>query len=179
MSCRRQDDLFKYSLALLVTLTEESPLPPGRLDFPPAARRRSPGYAVGLAALLAALLAACAGPREQSYPSGYVYLDREQVVGRMAAMYLHLGRIEDLLGDDAVVSSEQQAEIVVLLNRIVAITDELGASNVQTSHRLIDMYIDAFRLDLELALRNASADPPNYFALGRVAGSCAACHQHL
>lgn len=165
----------------MVIDTEESRLLAGRLEIGSAGRRRSPGRAVGIGtvAILGTLLVACAEPREQSYPSEYVYLEREQVVGKMAAMYRHLSGIEDLLGDNAVVSSEQQAEIIVLLNRIVDITDELGASNVKTSHRLIDMYIDAFRLDLELALRNASADPPNYFALGRVAGSCTACHQHL
>ncbi len=135
-------------------------------------------FGICIAATLGVLVAACAQPRDESYPSGFVRLGQDEVVGRMEAMYRNLQRIEAILGDSAVVSSDQQGEIVVLLNRIVTIADELGTVDIRTGHLLIDAYIDAFRLDLDLALRNASADPPNYFALGRVAGSCAACHQH-
>ncbi len=127
--------------------------------------------------ILGALLAACAQVRKLTYPPGFVYLERKQVVSRMAEMSLSLRRIEDILGDNLTTSSEQQAEIIVLLNRIDDITDELGAGNVETNHLLIDEYIDAFKVDLQMALRNASADPPNYFALGRLAGSCTACHR--
>ncbi len=127
--------------------------------------------------ILGALLAACAQVRKLTYPPGFVYLERKQVVSRMAEMSLSLRRIEDILGDNLTTSSEQQAEIIVLLNRIDDITDELGAGNVETNHLLIDAYIDAFKVDLQMALRNASADPPNYFALGRLAGSCTACHR--
>ena len=127
--------------------------------------------------LLGALLAACAQVRKVTYPPGFVYLERKQVVSRMALMSLSLRRIEEILGDDLATSSEQQAEVIVLLNRIDDITDELGAGKVETNHLLVDEYIDAFKVDLQMAIRNASADPPNYFALGRLAGSCTACHR--
>lgn len=147
----------------------------------PRRRRQTPrlgAVGAGIALFFSALVVACTAPRAPTYPPAPVRIDSGQVAGRMASMSRYLRQIEDLLGDNAVVSSEQQTEIVALLNRIVDVTDELGAGGADTGHFLIDTYIDAFRLDLDLALRNASADPPNYFALGRVAGSCAACHQH-
>jgi hypothetical protein len=49
---------------------------------------------------------------------------------------------------------------------------------VQTSHLLIDEHIDDFKSDVRLALREASSDPPNYYALGRLSGSCTGCHQY-
>ncbi len=138
-------------------------------------RRAITGICIVL--ILGALLAACAEVRKVTYPPGFVYLERKQVVSRMAEMSLSLRRIDEILRDNLATSSEQQAEIIVLLNRIDDITDELGAGNVETNHLLIDAYVDAFKVDLQMALRNASADPPNYFALGRLAGSCTACHR--
>lgn len=127
--------------------------------------------------ILGTLLAACAQLRKVTYPPDFVYLERKQVVSRMASMSLYLRRIDEILGDNTTTSSEQQAEIIVMLNRIDDIIDELGAGNIETNHLLVDEYIDAFKVDLNMAIRNASADPPNYFALGRLAGSCTACHR--
>ncbi len=152
---------------------------PDRIVAPPSGRRISGGVAnrILIALILGTLLAACAQLRKVTYPPDFVYLERKQVVSRMASMSLYLRRIDEILADDTTISSAQQAEIIVMLNRIDDITDELGAGNVETNHLLVDEYIDAFKVDLNMAIRNASADPPNYFALGRLAGSCTACHR--
>lgn len=152
---------------------------PDRIAAPPPGRRIFGGLAgrILIALILGTLLAACAQLRKVTYPPDFVYLERKQVVSRMASMSLYLRRIDEILGDDTAISSAQQSEIIVMLNRIDDITDELGAGNVETSHLLVDEYIDAFKVDLNMAIRNASADPPNYFALGRLAGSCTACHR--
>ena len=128
--------------------------------------------------LVCTLVIGCAEIRQVTYPSDFVYLDRKQVRSQMASMSLHMREIDKILADNLAVNSEQQAQIIKLLNRIDASAERLGAGNVQTSHLLIDEHIDDFRADLRLALRDASSDPPNYYALGRLAGSCTACHQY-
>ena len=128
--------------------------------------------------LACTLVIGCAEIRQATYPSDFVYLDRKQVRSQMASMSLHMREIDKILADNLAVNSEQQAQIIKLLNRIDASAERLGAGNVQTSHLLIDEHIDDFRADLRLALRDASSDPPNYYALGRLAGSCTACHQY-
>lgn len=124
------------------------------------------------------LLAGCAEVRKVTYPADFVYLGPKQVRGQMALMSLYMREIDEILADNLVVNSEQQEQIIKLLNKIDASTDLLGAGSVTTSHLLIDEHIDEFKADVQLALRDASSDPPNYYALGRLAGSCTACHQN-
>jgi hypothetical protein len=128
--------------------------------------------------LTAALLAGCEQVRQVTYPPDFVYLDEKQVRGQMALMNLYMREIDEILVDNYTINSEQQAHIIRLLNQILASVDRLGAGNVQTSHLLIDEHIDDFRTDVQVALNDASADPPNYYALGLVYGSCTACHQY-
>ena len=136
-------------------------------------------YQVILWALLAGiLLAGCAEIRKVTYPADFVYLDRKQVRSQMALMSLYMRAIDEILADSLTVNSEQQGQIIKLLNKIEATTDLLGAGSVSTSHLLIDEHIDEFRADVRVALRDASSDPPSYYALGRLAGSCTACHQY-
>ena len=130
-----------------------------------------------LALLTAVVLAGCAEIRKATYPPDFVYLDRKQVRGQMALMSLYMREIDEIVADNLTINSEQQANIVKLLNRIDASATRLGAGNVTTSHLLIDEHIDDFRADLRLALRDASSDPPNYYTVGRLSGSCTACHQ--
>jgi hypothetical protein len=124
------------------------------------------------------LLAGCAQVRQVTYPPDFVYLDKKQVRGQMALMSLYMREIDDILVDNYTVNSEQQAQIIRLLNQILVSVDRLGAGNVQTSHLLIDDHIDDFRTDVKVALNDASSDPPNYYALGLLYGSCNACHQY-
>ncbi len=130
-----------------------------------------------LALLCGGLLAACAQIRKATYPSDFVYLEQKQVRSQMALLSLYLRQIDQILLDGSTVSSEQQQRILAILSKIETSATTLGAGNVRTNHLVIDDHIDQFRTDVYTAIHNASADPPNYFALGRLSGSCVSCHK--
>ena len=128
--------------------------------------------------LLTILVSGCAQNRKVTYPGDFVYLEREQITSEMAQLSNYMSQIDEILADDSTISSEQQARIANILSLIDASADSLGAGNVETNHLIIDDHIDQFKTDVNVALRNARADPPNYSPLGKLAGSCAACHQY-
>ena len=125
------------------------------------------------------LLFSCAQIRKTTYPQDYVYLEQKQVTSKMALLSFYLRKIDEILLEDSTINSDQQeriADILMSMNDTVDTLDTAGES--QTSHLVIDEHLDQFRSDLNLVLYNVRADPPNYFALGKLSGSCTACHQH-
>ena len=139
-------------------------------------RKRVIGRRLPIAFLYLFVLTGCAQLPAEPYPSNFVFLDRWQVTGEMALMSEYMRQIDEILLDNSTISSEQQANLVKILVSIDEVTNRLGAGAVQTNHLLIDGRIDEFKSDVNTALRHASADPPNYFALGKLSGSCIACH---
>jgi len=141
--------------------------------------KHSPGRSLRLlvlALLVGGLVFGCAQIRKATYPKDFVYLERKQVRSQMALLSMHLRHLDEIMLDSSTVGSEQQARILAILNQIDEGTRKLGGAGITTNHLVIDEHIDQFRLDLNLAIRDARADPPNYFALGRLSGSCSGCH---
>lgn len=130
-----------------------------------------------LTLLGAALVAGCAQIRKATYPSDFIYLEQKQIKTEMALLGFYMRQLDQILLDDSTVSSEQQQQILALLSKIDASTLTLGAGSVTTNHLVIDDHIDQFKNEVEIAIRNARADPPNYFALGRLSGGCVGCHK--
>ncbi len=120
----------------------------------------------------------CAQIRKATYPRDFIYLEPTEVRGQMALMALYMRQIDDILAEPTAISSEQQSRLVGLLGSIDKVTIRLGAGEVETSHLLIDERIDDFKADVNVALNDARADPPNYYSLGKLAGSCVACHRY-
>jgi hypothetical protein len=127
--------------------------------------------------LLTILVSGCTQNHKVTYPGNFVYLDQKQVTSEMALLSNYMRQIDEILSDDSTISSEQQARIANILSLIDASADSLGAGSVKTNHLVIDDHIDQFKTDVNVAIRNARSDPPNYFSLGKLAGSCVACHQ--
>jgi hypothetical protein len=148
----------------------------------PTSSRRAPGrkqiQLLIVALLCSGLLFSCAQTPKATYPDDYVYLDPGQVISKMTLLSSYMRKIDGILLEDSITSSEQQARIENILVSMNDTLDSFITGNVQTSHLVIDDHIDQFKSDLNLALYNVRADPPNYFALGRLSGSCAACHQY-
>jgi hypothetical protein len=131
-----------------------------------------------LLVLSASLAVGCEQMRKDTYPGDFVYLEQNKVSGEMALLSSYMTQLDEIMLDDATVSSEQQQQILAVLSNIDTSANRLGSGNVRTNHLLIDSHIDQFKLDVDTAIRDARADPPNYFALGRLSGSCAGCHKY-
>ncbi len=140
-------------------------------------RGSTPLRLLWLLVLGASLVVGCDQFRKSTYPGDFVYLKQKKVTGEMALLGSYMSQLDQIMLDDATVSSEQQQQILAVLSSIDASATRLGSDDVRTNHLLIDDHIDQFRLDVDTAIRNARADPPNYFALGRLSGSCAGCHK--
>lgn len=142
----------------------------------------SPGrgklYLLIMALCCASFLSGCAEFRKATYPADYVYLEEKEVTNEMIKLSIYMRQIDQALLDQSTISSEQQAKLVQLLTSIKASVEKLDAGSVETNHLLLDDRIDLFRADVNVALRDTSADPPNYYSLGRLYGSCVACHQY-
>jgi len=132
-----------------------------------------------IALLCAGLMSGCDQIRKVTYPKDYVYLEKKQVSSKMALLNYYMIKIDEILLEDSTINSDQQARIVDILMSMGDTVDSLETGgDARTSHLVIDDNIGQFRSDLNLALNNVRSDPPNYFALGRLRGSCAACHQY-
>lgn len=135
-------------------------------------------FALVAALALAGLVSGCAQIRKATYPKDFVYLDSRQVRSEMALMSLYMRQIDEMLADNTRISSEQQERLIRILVSIDEVTNRLAAGSIETNHLTIDDNIDAFKHDVNVALRDASSNPPSYFTLGKLAGSCTACHQY-
>lgn len=130
-----------------------------------------------IALICAGVVFGCAQIRKVTYPQDYVYLDKEQLRSKMALLSFYLRQLNEIQSDASVVNNDLQQRILELLNKIEDLTAEFG-SGVTTNHLVIDDHIDEFKVDVHTAIRNARANPPNYFALGQLTGSCIGCHKY-
>ena len=130
-----------------------------------------------IALLCVAVVFGCAQVRKVTYPDDYVYLERKQLRSKMALLSFYMRQLDEVLLDYSIVSSDQQQRILYLLNKVNDLTAELGGG-VTTNHLALDDHIDQFKIDVNIAIRDARANPPNYFALGRLAGNCTGCHKY-
>lgn len=129
-----------------------------------------------IAILCAGVVLGCSQIRKVTYPRDFVYLEQKQLRSKMALISFNLRQLDEIPLDDSTTSDQQQF-ILERLNKIKDLTDELGGG-VMTNHLVIDDHIDEFKNDVSTAIHNASANPPNYFALGRLVGSCVGCHKY-
>lgn len=94
----------------------------------------------------------------------------------MALLSLYLRQLSEIQLNTSLADSDRQQRLLELLNKIEDLTAEFG-SGITTNHLVIDDHIDDFKTDVHNAIRNARANPPNYYALGHLTGSCLGCHK--
>lgn len=147
-----------------------------------------------IALLCAGMVVGCAQIRKVTYPRDFVYLEKKQLRSKMALLSFYMRQLDEILLAESTVTIYQQQRILELLNEMKDLTYELGGGvtpsdpdiddqtefggGVMTNHLVIDDHIDQFKSDVNNAIIDASANPPNYFALGRLTGSCIGCHKY-
>ena len=130
-----------------------------------------------MALLCVAVVFGCAQIRKVTYPDDYVYLEHKQLRSKMALLSFYMRQLDEVLQDYSIVGDDEQQRILYLLNKVNDLTAEFGGG-VTTNHLAIDDHIEQFKLNVNTAIHDASANPPNYFALGKLAGSCTSCHKY-
>lgn len=127
-----------------------------------------------------ATLSACAAfdtgtVREHTYPPDFEYLDKKPLKSKMWVLAKAVTEVNEVLRKDHI-DAAGRAEVIAALERMVTVASELERPGQRTNHPVVDANLTAFQQDVVIALKAAQADPPNYFLVGSVAGSCAYCH---
>lgn len=142
-----------------------------------------------LALASALVLGACVQVRLLTYPAEFVWLGEKDVQGVMHRMAERMIRLDTLVAapaDAEPLAAERRRRAVDAELRGIeelAATLAVGAVGIgeqglpRTNHLLIDEHIDDFLGDVARARRFVAEEPPNYYAAGRLGGSCSACHR--
>lgn len=143
-----------------------------------------------LALLLACtlILAGCVKIRLLTYPAEFIWLETSELEGVMHDMAVSLGKIDQLMTDaeNSDTKAGEQAKVLQELDKLDALAGSLstGASvgaNDQpasvTNHPLVDEHIDQLIEQIMRARLQVQAQPPVYYAIGQLSGSCNACHR--
>lgn len=142
--------------------------------------------AIALSATL--ILSGCVQIRLITYPAEFKWLDPSTIQNTMYDLASSMGTLEVLV-DLATDSNDTQmnndnilaelSKVELLASSLVRSTsDPIGdsAETPVTNHLLIDEHIDEFIDQVMRARFLAENVPPNYYGVGRLTGSCAACH---
>lgn len=127
--------------------------------------------------MIGLLLASCSAVRKVTYPPDFVYIEQSEIKNAMSRLSVDVWRINDILDSSETVLPHERERIISILGDIEGVTRKLGSGTVQTNHPFIDANIDSFRRDVELALKEAKGEPPDYYGAGRLSGRCLACHR--
>ncbi len=140
--------------------------------------KRAMMIAAGLCAFGA--LMACSGmgfdgKRETNAPDFDVITD-VQLKSTMWQFAHGVRTLQTILGKDGTVDREQQAEVLHVLDQMIAVADALGPEPVAPGHPRVEHNIARFREKLVIARNSAEMVPPRYYLVGNISGTCLACH---
>ena len=138
--------------------------------------RRPLAWSIGLVAALAAAIG-CGTPRTrpEEAPS-FHHISDEQLESAMWRLAAGVRRLQDILGADEPVTPARRAEVVDVLDEMVAAADSLGPNALETNHPRLTHGLARFREQLRIARRSVADDPPRYYLAGNLSGTCLACH---
>lgn len=140
--------------------------------------RRIP--ALFMTVLLAIPLAACTDVpallRRHTYPPNFKYIDRTQLRSAMWQLADEVSALDRLMRQPGAIDAARRAEVERLLTAMLAATGALQAHGRPTNHPLMSEHLEGFQRDLTQALAGVEAEPPNYYLVGTVSGTCLTCH---
>jgi hypothetical protein len=133
-----------------------------------------------LAALFVAVLAACADVpallRRHTYPPNFKYIDHTQLRSAMWQLADDVSTLDREMREPGPMDPARRAQIERLLAAMLATTSALQAQGRPTNHPRMSDHVESFRRDVTQALAAVQAEPPNYYLVGTVSGTCLTCH---
>lgn len=133
-----------------------------------------------LAVLFAAQLAACADVpalvRRHTYPPNFKYIDRAQLRSAMWQLADDVSALDRVMRQPGAIDPARRAEVERLLAAMLVSSSALRTEGQATNHPLMSDHVEDFRRDLSQALAGVQAEPPNYYLVGTVSGTCLTCH---
>ncbi|MFT5658280.1 MAG: hypothetical protein ACI9KN_001559 [Gammaproteobacteria bacterium] len=120
---------------------------------------------------------ACSQIRKVTYPRDYVYLEQKEIDSKMAILGFYVRQLDEILASEDDISADDQRRILGILSSMNTTVDSLNVSNKMTNHFVIDDHMGQFKSEVLNAIDAAKTTPPNYFLVGKISGSCVACHR--
>jgi hypothetical protein len=141
---------------------------------------------IGRFALLLALAGAISAPLGCSRPlevgrrdppaPQFDYVTDEQLESAMWRLAAGITSLNEILEPARSVSSSQRLEVIRILDRMIAAVDELGPKGASANHPRVARNLGGFREKLAIARSSVSMEPPRYYLVGSMSGTCLACH---
>ena len=133
-----------------------------------------------LSVLVVAQLAACtevpALLRRHTYPPDFKYIDRTQLRSAMWQLADDVSALDGVMRAPGPIDAARRADVERLLTAMLVATSALQSQGRPTNHPRMSDHVEGFRRDVTQALAAVRADPPNYYLVGTVSGTCLTCH---
>jgi hypothetical protein len=133
-------------------------------------------------AMLVVVLAtplACRGSRPGAQAAApapdFNYITEEQLESAMWRLAAGIRSLQAIFGE-APVKQAQRPEVIRILDEMIAAAEELGPEGVASNHSRITHNLGRFREKLEIARGSVEMNPPRYYPVGNLSGTCLACH---
>ena len=132
-----------------------------------------------LVVVFAAVLA-CGGPRGAVPPRSpapeFNFITDEQLESAMWRLAAGVKSLQTLFASQKPIKQSQRQEVIGILDQMIAAADDLGPNGASTNHPRITRNLARFREKLAIARDSASMNPPRYYLVGNLSGTCLACH---
>ncbi len=123
------------------------------------------------------MLAGCVTSTEVPGRPKKIQIENEQIRTSMRQLLENVVEIEGTVDPAISVNENSRIELMTKLMKMEELTSMLGAGQHVTNHPLLEENIHQLRADIVTARRAIELQPPNYYWVGRIAGSCTACHR--
>lgn len=134
------------------------------------------------AALSAVVFSGCTfgKVRERTRPAEVHYTRSTDLHESMQTVITHAHALDDLLLRSGARDDDERARAVIEhLRAMRSAVATIDPGSVGSHHRLLDENLYTFIRDLQLAEREARANPPRYFRAASITGACVPCHRVL
>ena len=130
---------------------------------------------VAFAATVSCSAPAGGGGHESPAPE-FNYISEEQLESAMWQLASGVKMLQAIFAPRQPIEQSQRVEVIEILDQMIVAANELGPSGQSSNHPHITKNLGRFREKLVIARDSASMNPPRYYLVGSLSGTCLACH---